>query len=245
MSDSSRIEINGGDYFGHQKKKLQIADRRPVIRKAADLVGPGINANTVQITSYNDLLATYNGFFSSEAGASFAPNETDQFAGFTISDAALGGTQTFTSLATGVSYRRTFTRSPLDAGSIFWGDWTDPGEVEDRVAALEAINIDPRLDALEARAQVRPLRTGVVLFWGTSLTPGSIISGVVSFPIPFSSVPAAWAIRSGFVTGGGQMVVGAVDMVTADDCRIVLLNAGDLTVTFEDLPIRWFAQTPN
>jgi hypothetical protein len=119
-----RTEVNAGDYLGHQKKKLDIADRRPVIRKASDLVGPGIAASAVRITNYNDLLATYNGFFSSDVGALHAPNDSDAFVGTTSSDSVLGGVQTYTSLATATTYTRIFTRSPLDPSSIFWGAWS-------------------------------------------------------------------------------------------------------------------------
>lgn len=35
-----RIDSNAEIYFGHQQKKVNVADRRPVIRKAADIVGP-------------------------------------------------------------------------------------------------------------------------------------------------------------------------------------------------------------
>jgi hypothetical protein len=118
-----RTEINAGDYVGHQQKKLQIADRRPVIRKASDLVGPGIGATAVRITDFNDLLATYDGFFSADVGAVAAPNDTDTFVGTTSGDAELGGVQNFTSLTTGVIYQRVFTRNPADASALYWSDW--------------------------------------------------------------------------------------------------------------------------
>lgn len=118
-----RTEIGAQDYFGHQQKKLQIADRRPVIRRASDLVGPGIGATAVRITNFNDLLATFDGFFSADANAASAPNDTDAFVGFTSSDSELGGLQQFTSLATGVVYQRVFTRNPADSSAVYWGAW--------------------------------------------------------------------------------------------------------------------------
>lgn len=74
MSQNWREEINAADYFGHQKKKQEIENRRPVIRRASDLVGPGIGASAVRITDFNDILATYNGYYSARAGAYSAPN---------------------------------------------------------------------------------------------------------------------------------------------------------------------------
>src|SRR6478752_2320563 len=90
-----REDTNAETYFGHQQKQVNLADRRPVIRTASDLVGPGIDSNTVRITDYNDLLATFNGYYSSLAGAASAPNATEDFVGVVISDSALGGRQEF------------------------------------------------------------------------------------------------------------------------------------------------------
>jgi hypothetical protein len=118
-----RPETDGADYFLHQKKQLQVADRRPVIRRPSDLVGPGINSSAVRITDYNDALATFNGYYSSEPGASNAPNETDSFIGFVAMDDALGGKQIFTSLSTGEDYTRVFLRNPSDPSAILWGQW--------------------------------------------------------------------------------------------------------------------------
>lgn len=125
MNDSQnwRTEVNSEDYFRHQKKQLQIADRRPVIRRASDLVGPGIAATCVRITDYNDLLATYNGFFSSAPDAANAPTGDDPYVGTVASDAELGGIQTFTNLTTEDRYQRVFRRNPTDAATIYWGVW--------------------------------------------------------------------------------------------------------------------------
>jgi len=118
-----RTETNAGDYFAHQKKQLQVADRRPVIRKASDLVGPGIAATAVRITSFDDTLATFNGFFSADVGAINAPNTTDQFVGTVASDAEFGGVQTFTSMSTGATYVRKFTRNPADSTAVYFATW--------------------------------------------------------------------------------------------------------------------------
>jgi|SRR6478735_3628872 len=120
-----REDTNAETYFGHQQKQVNLADRRPVIRKASDLVGPGINSSTVRITDFNDLLATFNGYYSSLAGAASAPNETDDFVGTVINDAEMGGRQEFTGLTSGIIYSRTFKRSPVDAESLAWSAWTE------------------------------------------------------------------------------------------------------------------------
>lgn len=118
-----RTQINAEDYFGQQQKAQNLADRRPVIRKASDLVGPGIADTAVSLTDFGDLLATYNGFFSAIAGAFAAPTPDESFVGSVVSDADMGGTQTFTGLVSGWTYQRTFQRNPSDPESIFWGPW--------------------------------------------------------------------------------------------------------------------------
>lgn len=122
-SQNWRQEINAEDFFGNQKKQAQIEMRRPVVRKPSDLVGPGIAPTATRITDFNNILATYNGYFSALAGADNAPTATDRFLGFVVSDAELGGWQEFRSLDTGISYRRMFARAPYDSGVIHWYGW--------------------------------------------------------------------------------------------------------------------------
>lgn len=123
MSQSWRTEVDAADYFGNQKKKLEVADRRPVIRRPSDLVGPNIGSAATRITDFNDILATYNGFCSAAPGAVGAPNATDAFIGYVIMDDELGGEQVFRSLVDGVEYARTALRNPSDPTSITWSSW--------------------------------------------------------------------------------------------------------------------------
>lgn len=123
MSQNWRTPTDAEDYFGQQQKQMNVNNRRPVIRKASDLVGPGIGATAVRITNFNDLLAQYNGFFSAAAGADFAPTADQNYIGQTISDAELGGVQIFYGMETGTRYRRVFTRNPADYSTIVWGNW--------------------------------------------------------------------------------------------------------------------------
>ena len=132
MSQERRPEINASDYFSNSQRKLAVADRRPVIRRASDLVGPGISMNAIRITDYNDLLATFNGFFSSNRAQNgpdvetTGPDEgfdTNTYSGFVSSDAELGGVQLITDLNTGTRYQRTFRRSPMDDATIYWTAW--------------------------------------------------------------------------------------------------------------------------
>lgn len=75
MSDSQnwRTDTNAQDYFTHQKKQIQVSDRRPVIRRASDLVGPGIGASAIRISDFNDLSVLYNGYYSAVPGVLNGP----------------------------------------------------------------------------------------------------------------------------------------------------------------------------
>jgi len=154
MSDKAwRTDVDAGDYFLHQRKQLDIADRRPVIKKASDLVGPGIDSGAVRITDFNDLLATFNGYFSAAPGAYAAPTETDTFVGIVVSDSEFGGHQQFTSQETGVIYTRRFQRSPVDPEALAWSAWverrripstlTGETEVDTRVPHNTAVQLVP------------------------------------------------------------------------------------------------------
>lgn len=128
-----RTEVDASDYFGNRQKKLNVADRRPVIRRASDLVGPGIDVNSLRVDNLNNPLATYNGFYSYKSVAdvgnptadtdSGAPTDGDDYVGTISSDAEIGGIQTFTNITTEVVYQRVFRRSPGDASFIYWGAW--------------------------------------------------------------------------------------------------------------------------
>lgn len=131
MEKDWRVEQTGEDYFGHQQKRGNVADRRPVIRRASDIVGPGIDAQAVRLDNFNDVLATFNGFFSAEAGAENSPDPVAEllpdfigYSGHVVSDSALGGEQVFTELGTGNVYRRRFLRALYAPESVTWTDWT-------------------------------------------------------------------------------------------------------------------------
>lgn len=122
-----RTETDALDYFGNQRKQLQVADRRPVIRQASDLVGPAINASAVRITDFNSELATFNGYFSALTTAVNRPEiqsgVTLSFIGTTSMDSELGGVQKFVRLPDGMEFLRTFRRNPSNPNTIYWSAW--------------------------------------------------------------------------------------------------------------------------
>ena len=129
MSERGRPEIDARDYFLDQQRKNAIADRRPVIRRPSDLVGPGIRGDAVRLTDLSDLLATFNGFFSAvDALGGPEPDsvtglDPSPYVGWVSSDAELGGVQLFVNLLDGSRWQRTFRRSPLDSTTLYWTAW--------------------------------------------------------------------------------------------------------------------------
>jgi hypothetical protein len=78
----------------------------------------------VRLTDFNDILATYDGFFSAEDTALNSPVVgAGGFVGTVSGDAELGGVQIFTALDTEATYLRVFRRNPSDAATIYWGTW--------------------------------------------------------------------------------------------------------------------------
>lgn len=122
-----RTPVDAYDYLSHKQKQNDLADRRPVIRKAADLVGPGIGSQAVALADFNDLLATYNGYYAGVTAAANAPTNSEGYVGFTVMDANQGGVQTFTGMTSGRTYRRLFRRNPSDLDSIFFDAWKEVG----------------------------------------------------------------------------------------------------------------------
>lgn len=182
MSDKNwRTETNGADYFGNQKKRAELADRRPVPRKPSDIgLGPGISANAVRITDFNDTLATYDGFFSAGAGALNAPTVDDEFVGSVTSDSTLGGVQLFTALATEILYKRVFQRNPADPSTIYWGDWLNLGTgtvggVVDSIIAGAGIDVDSTDPA-------NPIVSTLITTKGDLLV-GDGVDSAVRFPV--------------------------------------------------------------
>ena len=155
MSQDWRIEVDAEDYFGHQGKRLNVADRRPVLRKPSDLagMGPGINAVCTPITDFNDLIALYDGFFSATLAFNgpfpdgTGPNinrDPRSYVGVVVSDGEIGGYQQFTQIPDdlitsrfGRTYRREFRRAESDPDYIDWGAWYVEGSYEEPIGTVK------------------------------------------------------------------------------------------------------------
>lgn len=124
MTDHNwRIDTDATGYFSHQKRRLDIADRRPVIRRASDLVGPGIGKDAVRLGDMDEPMARFNGYYSIDSTGGSLPAPGQAYVGWVVSDPDLGGAQTLVGLSDNTMWRRTFTRGLVDRESIGWSPW--------------------------------------------------------------------------------------------------------------------------
>jgi len=69
------------DWMRNVEKRLMHEERRPNIRTAADLLGPGVAPYSIWINDWNTDETAFNGFFHSEPGALHSPNNTRYWMG--------------------------------------------------------------------------------------------------------------------------------------------------------------------
>lgn len=67
--------VTGEDWMRNMEKRVLHEERRPQIRTAADLLGPGVAPWSVLITDWNQAETVFNGFFHSEPGAANTPRD--------------------------------------------------------------------------------------------------------------------------------------------------------------------------
>ncbi len=132
MTHNWPTPTDAGEYFRQEQKKTALEQRRPIFRRASDLVGPGIGASAVRVTDWGNTLATFNGYYASNPGAVGAPTSGEPFVGYTVMDDEIGGTQALTGMTSGREYTRTFRRNPADPEFITWGAWVP---APDKIAA--------------------------------------------------------------------------------------------------------------
>lgn len=111
------------DWMRQKEKETAHSERRPQVRHAADIMGPGIAPRAVEIRDWNAEETSFNGFFYSLPGSINSPNDAESWAGQVIADPEGYGVQmvwNHRAVAPIVNYRRRF--SPNGDGRIF-GTW--------------------------------------------------------------------------------------------------------------------------
>lgn len=216
MSDDWRIEINAEDYFGHKQKKLEVADRRPVIRKSSDLagMGPGFNATCVPITDFNDLIALYDGYYSAtlayngpfpDGTGPDVNKDPRSYVGIVVSDGEIGGYQQFTHVPddlitskAGRTYRREFRRAESDPDYIDWGPWYVEGSRDEPIGTVKMSHAIAEMDGW--------LRMDGSAFNGSDYPELAALLGATSTPDMRARFPFGGSPGFEGVTGGSGYV---------------------------------------
>lgn len=81
---NQRIVQNAEDWMRQVEKKVLREERRPIIRKASDLMGPTLGPFAVQITDWNGEETHFNGLVFSEPGALNSPDDALTWLGMVI-----------------------------------------------------------------------------------------------------------------------------------------------------------------
>jgi hypothetical protein len=90
------IVTDAEGYFRQNEKRLLHEERRPLVKTASDLMGPGIAPHAVLIFDWNNEVTAFNGFYYSEPGAMNTPDGTSAtnfWMGQSIADAEGNGVQ--------------------------------------------------------------------------------------------------------------------------------------------------------
>lgn len=203
-----RTGTDANDYFLHQKKQIQMADRRPVMHKASDLVGPGIDRFAARIDDFNSIKATFDGYFSALSTAFNAPSATENFVGVVTADESLGGVQTFWGLSTGTMFRRVFNRNAQIPEFITYTAWTQE--------AAPPVPPPPLL-----------LQSGVATLSFLSATSAS---ATVTFPTAFPAGVTPVVVSTH--VGGGGMTTGVQSITETGFLLSAVYAAGAITGSF-------------
>lgn len=86
---SWRQALSGEDWMREMEKRILHEERRPAVRTASDLMGPGLGPYSVLINDWNADETTFNGLFHSDPGALHTPDSARYWMG--TSQATAGG----------------------------------------------------------------------------------------------------------------------------------------------------------
>lgn len=81
MANNYPVVTDPEDYFRQNEKRLMHQERRPIVRRPSDLLGPGIAAYAVEIAHWDVDDATFNGTFWTQPGDTGAPDLTHWWVG--------------------------------------------------------------------------------------------------------------------------------------------------------------------
>lgn len=139
------IPTTAEEFFSHQNRRIGQEERRPSVRKASDILGPGIAPFATPVDDMDGDTAAFNGFWILEPGAGNTPDITKWWVGQTIADQFNGGTQMLSTFrpddAVGGQHllmMRSFSIAP-DSPARFYSAWQRVGGGDSTVGKMRSL----------------------------------------------------------------------------------------------------------
>lgn len=114
--------ITMNDWMRDMEKRILHEERRPQIRTASDLLGPGFGPYAIRVLDWNDDVTGFDGFFWADTGSRNSPDPAKAWMGQTVANSDGSGYQLVTDYgSTAVPpprFIRTFT-SPAGGARVF------------------------------------------------------------------------------------------------------------------------------
>lgn len=134
-ANTHRINIDGSDWMRDMEKRVMSEERRPQIRGASDLLGPGFGPHAIQTMDWNSAETGFNGIFYSVAGQTVnSPDNSTYWIGHVLAQQDGYGVQHLyehrvagdPALLPIRQYVRRFY-NPGTGGLLVYGPWTQAG----------------------------------------------------------------------------------------------------------------------
>lgn len=175
-----RTQQSADDWMREMEKRMLHEERRPLIRNAADILGPGIAPYTNEIQDWSAPATMLNGFYFTRPGAINSPDGSQYWIGQTQATSDGAGYELVhqfdpvTGVITGDSYIRYFY-TPV-GGQTIYTDWGTAGGGGGGGGAGTVI--------VQDEGTVVVARASTINFVGTGVTASTGPTGVATVTIP-------------------------------------------------------------
>lgn len=156
---AGRTNIGTSDLIRDIEKRVLSEERRPQIRTASDLMGPGIGPQAIEVRDWNEEATSFNGLFFSTPGALNSPDVTRYWMGFVLATEGGDGFMLVyeyrgdPASPPAARYHRTFTGGTGD-GTRTFGVWQGGAQYR------ESVNMTSTVAAAAASGNRPALRLG-------------------------------------------------------------------------------------
>jgi len=114
MSGTGRVRVTFEDQLREYERRHLHEERRPLLTSAADVLGPGIAPQAVELADWNDESILFTGFYFSRPGAANSPDPAKAWLGLSMVDPS------------GTGYMRVTEYDDLAYGANLYPAWPGP-----------------------------------------------------------------------------------------------------------------------